>query len=549
VEPVGFGGAVAKECMTKRSEAKWLMAIIALGVAIFASTLQGGFTFDDVHSIRGHVGVHGPLSFRNIFWRDYWGFAFEETAGSWRPVATLTYWVDWHVGGGTPWVFHATNLICWAVLLLLVHVFLSQWVRDVLPQRTRLAVVAAFATMAVHIDVVPTATGRTELLAMGFSLAALIVVVRPGKPLRAGAILSSGLFLVLALFSKESAFPMTLVVPWMAWRFQRRSCSRDVRPLAALAGISLFVLAGAVAVRAGNLPFVMRTPGILSDNPIHAMPWFDQRLASAEVFTHYLQHAVTGLDLVPDYSYSAIHVLQNGFGIRTAVGTGLLVALTALALHFHRSRPHVTDAIMGFAGSYLVASHLVVPASAMVADRLFFFPSFWLVLLGALLLDLIPRRNPAQASGQLDARRIVAVGASGWIFVQAVVATAAATVWRDDAVLLTQAIQTYPHVARTRTNLAQVLAFAGRNEEAAWNILLAHAYYARFPNPIPEHEFPLHWDDLPVADRLHALRQQEGKHPFLDAIDRTIDSCSAWNLKDTAAVLRDWRTKADSQNR
>ena len=539
---------MATERMTKRSEAKWLMAIIALGVAIFASTLQAGFTFDDAHSVRGHVGVHGPLSFRNIFLRDYWGFAFEETAGSWRPVATLSYWVDWHVGGGAPWVFHVTNLICWAVLLLLVHVFLSQWLRDALPQRIRLIIVAAFASMAVHIDVVPTATGRTELLAMGFSLAALIVVLRPQKPLRAGAILASGLFLVLALFSKESAFPMALVVPWMAWRFHRRSDSFDFRYLAGLAGLSFSVLAGAITLRAGKLPFVMATPGILSDNPIHGMPWLDQKLASAEVLTHYIQHAVTGLDLVPDYSYSAIHVLQNGFSVRTAIGTGLLVALTALALRFHRCRPHITDAVLGFAGSYLVASHLVVPASAMVADRLFFFPSFWLVLIGALLFDQIPRVNPARGSGRLGARRIVAVGALAWIVVQAVIATAAATVWRDDAVLLTQAIQTYPHVARTRANLAQVLAFAGRNEEAAWNVLLAHAYYARFPRPIPDHEFPLHWDDLPMADRVHALRLQEGELLFFDAIDRSINTCAEWKLDAPAAILKDWRTKAGFQN-
>jgi hypothetical protein len=179
----------------------------------------------------------------------------------------------------------------------------------------------------------------------------------------------------------------------------------------------------------------------------------------------------------------------------------------------------------------------------MLADRLFFFPSFWLVVFGAVMLDWLPRLQPAAAAQprRIGARRMAAAAVVAWISVQGVIAAAAATMWRDDAVLYTQAIQTYPHVARTRINFSQVLSNVGQEDEAAWHLLLSRAYYVRFPEPIPPHEFPLAWDDLPIPERLQALRKQLGDQLTLAVFDGTLQFCERWRLHRRAEILQRWR--------
>jgi hypothetical protein len=535
----GTGGASVSE----RAERVWAAVIIALGVSVYLSAIQAGFTYDDVQTILSHAGVRGPFSAELLFFRDFWGRSFDQTVGTWRPVATLSFWLDWHIAGGKAWPFHLTNLLSYGALLLVAYVFLKRWAGNALSVHARLMALAAFAMLVIHVDVVPGATGRTEIFAATFTLAAMRVAMPRGSLLCAWRIVASAALLALAMLSKESAYPMALALPWIVGRHHQRHGAMSHGRLGALAAGHLLVLVGMIAFRLGKLPFAITTPATLPDNPLLAMPWWAQKLGAAEVSTHYVEHTLTGLDLVPDYSYFAVPVLHGGPGLRAVLGVLLVVGLLAAALLLRRRRPLATDALVGFAGSYLVASHFVVPASAMLADRLFFFPSFWLVVFGAVMLDWLPRlqANASEQPRRIGLRRMAAAAAIAWTAVQGVIAAAAATIWRDNAVLYTQAIQTYPHVSRTRVNFSQVLWIVGRRDEAAWHLLLSRAYYVRFPGPIHHDDFPLSWDDLPIPERLQALRAQLGDPLTLKVFDRTLEFCDRWRLQGRSEILRRWR--------
>jgi len=530
--------------MGKRREKAWTAAIIVLGVSIYLSTLAAGFTYDDIQTILNNQTVRGPFSVEKLLLRDFWGRSFEQTIGTWRPVATLSFWLDWHLAEGHPLPFHVTNLIAYGSLLVITNAFLARWGGDRLTVHARLLAVAAFAALVIHVDVVPGATGRTEMFAAAFSLGAMLVAMPERSPLRPWRMLVATAFLTLAMASKESAFPMAIVVPWMVGRYLRRNGVFTWRPFTLFTLACLTVLGGMTIFRMGRLPFAKVSPALQPDNPLVVMPWWEQKLAAAEVFTHYLEHTLTGLDLVPDYSYFAVSVLDGGPGPRVALGAFAIAALAFLTVRGWRACPLATDAVVGFAGAFLAASHFLVPASAMLADRLFFFPSFWLTVIVAVLLDQLPKLTPGSplSAHRIGVRRLAAVGIAAWIVVQGIIATAAATMWRDDAVLFTQAIQTYPTVSRTRVNFSQTLASAGRHEEAAWHLLLSRAYYARFPHPIRQDDFPLWWDDLPIPLRLNALRERLGDSMFATVIDSALAFCATWRLHPQAAVLRSWRS-------
>ena len=527
--------------MTKRKEYVLTILIIVMGVSIYASTLTADFTYDDIQTILFNPTVREPFSLHSLLNRDFWGRSFEHTIGTWRPMTTLLLWMDWHVAGGHPLVFHVTNLFLYGLLLAVANAFLGRWGGNQWTIAGRLLAVAAFTMLVIHIDVITNATGRAEILAALFTLSALLVAMPKDGSLRLWRILASCLCLLFAMTSKESAFPMAIVIPWLVGRHLRRRRAFAWKPMIGLTAGCFLVLGSLVIFRMNRLPFAKTHDTIAFDNPLATMPWFLQKLGAAEVFTHYLQHTFTGLDLVPDYSYFAIAVLEQGAWPRVLLGSLALMTLLLVAILSRNTRPLVTDAIVGFAGSYAVASHLIVPASAMLADRLFFFPSFWLMTLFALWVH--PRSLQNGVARRIKIKKILAGAYASWIVVQGCITTvAAATLWRNDRSLFAQALQSY--VSRTRVNYALALRKQGEHEEAAWHILLSRAYLIRFPKPIEPNDFPISWDNLPLPTRLESLHSHLGNPSFLQVSDQAIVFCFVWRLHPQQEIITHWRAIA-----
>ena len=191
--------------------------IVLAGVLPYLPTLGHGFTLDDANTIAGHKGVQGPLAWDDVVLRDWWGRSRFDSIGTWRPLATLTFWVDRHVGAGAPWTFHFTNVLLYGALLVLLERFLRRWRAASLSDAARFLAVLVFGALAIHADVVPSPTGRAEILAALFSLGALFAATcTPVLAAREVTLAAGCLF--LALLSKESAAPMAILLPLFAHR-------------------------------------------------------------------------------------------------------------------------------------------------------------------------------------------------------------------------------------------------------------------------------------------------------------------------------------------
>src|SRR5438045_2051158 len=99
-------------------------AILAalLGALAFASTLRGGFVQDD------HVAVENNAALRQglgaVLTHDYWGGS---AAGTWRPVAQVSLWLDARISGMRPWVFHLDNVLLHALVCALFVPAFGTW--------------------------------------------------------------------------------------------------------------------------------------------------------------------------------------------------------------------------------------------------------------------------------------------------------------------------------------------------------------------------------------------------------------------------------------
>jgi hypothetical protein len=514
--------------VTRRTEALVLAAVVLAACAPYASSVAFGFTFDDANTILTHPGVRGALSVDDLWLRDFWGRSFVNTIGSWRPVVTLTYWLDWHLGGGQPWLFHADNLVLYAALIGLQALFLKRFFGSALTPTSRLLAVGVGGALAIHADVVPSATGRAEILAALFALVALLAPLREGGPVRVREVALTAGASLLAAGAKESALPVALLAPLLAYRWHAARGTDRRGGMIALAAANAVALSGVVAFRVLRMPWWNWGADRATENSLLTASAWGRWMGAGEVLLGYLQRMALPAHLAPDYSYAGI--LPGHSPMLAAIGMAVAAVGFAVGLANWRRPPGLSDAAVGFAASYVVVSNTIVPASA-IADRLFFFPSFWAVTLAALAIQ------------RLESRRREVIGALAVTFacVQARVAATGNARWSDDVTLFSSAIDARPTVVRSRRNLAQALADAGRLEDAAWQLTVANAILDRYPMPIPDNDFPSSWDHAPMAVRLAELRTKVGA-PALDAdIQRAASTFLHWGNDDVAAVLETWR--------
>lgn len=491
-------------------------------MARHAGALGGGFTVDDYPTIVNHPGVTGALA--DVFRLDWFGRPFAETVGTYRPVVTLVFWTAHRLGGGHAWVFHAGNLLAYGALLAAFHALLGRLAGASLGPRARLITLALAGSLALHVDVVPSASSLCELLAALFSTLALLAASSPREGARMPVL--AGLCLVLAMFSKESALPMAVLAPALAWRHapQRRAWT--------VSAVSLASLALVVGFRAGRLPLSVSKGWAVHNTLIGRGP-FDRLLGAAEAATHYVQHVFAPIDLVYDYGYAAI-VPGPGLTARAGVGIVLFAAILAWMIAALARRRPEGELLLGLGASYVTASHLLLPASAFLADRWFFFPSLWLTASLALpvarLASLAPRRA-----------RVAALAALALAAVEATVGATGALVWRDDATLAAYSVQARPAAMAPRLLTAAAASWQGRDEDAAWGLLAAAAIYRRFPAPVPDDAVPAEWEARPALSRVHALRTKLGEADFARVREDAMSQALAREYQGALRVLASLR--------
>lgn len=171
---------------------------ILLSVLAYARILPNFFLADD-YVLLGKLVTEGFY----LSWGPHPG-------GFFRPLTVLSYWLDQRLWGFSPWGYHLTSLVVHGCNSWLLAVAGRAWlgffrVPDPAARPLALAAGLLFLVLPCHTEAVAYISGRNDILAAGFGLAALWAgleyVKRPRGALLAGCLAA----LACALLSKESA--------------------------------------------------------------------------------------------------------------------------------------------------------------------------------------------------------------------------------------------------------------------------------------------------------------------------------------------------------
>ena len=374
-----------------------------------------------------------------------------------RPLTNLSYAVDHAVWGERALGFHVTNLALYCATVLLVALLSAVY----LGAGFAFAVALLFALHPVHCEAVDSVAGRSEILALLFGLASLLLFLRAARrPVRRNlALAASTLAYALACLSKESGAMLLPVLAAHALVLgppEERGWRARLLPLRAHVVVLLayLVLRGAVLGRFSPEDAVLRGEDLAT-----------RLYTIGTVFLVDLRLLVWP-SLEVDFFYQAALPIPERPTAAALLGLALLLAagIGSLALarrHFRaglhddatrrRVRATALAALTFFFASWLPTSH-VFDIGALVAERFLFAPS-----LGFLVLAVLAARHALARIPGPSARRAAALGALAALsLVWGVRSHARAAEWRDPVRLWTAAARSLPRDLRVLTNLAAV---------------------------------------------------------------------------------------------
>lgn len=427
------------------------MAVV-LGAIAYGGGLHGPFVYDDRLTVVGnasirHLGDLAGLVRHSIF----------------RPVVNLSYALNYAVSGLDPFGYHLTNLLLHLANVALLLALARRLALDLAQRRGDDASVAAgtatavgftaAALLAVHpmmSEAVVYVSGRSELLATSFALAAVLLLRR--------VLLGGGRWFgaagcaafVLGALSKESAAMVPFVL-LLADRLLLPGADADRRwrlrrwhlPL-----ITVVLVAG--LARVGIWLRVEQGGG--------ALTLWQHALTEAGVVWRYV-----GLLLLP-VGQSIMHpvatVTRAADPLALAALAGLVLAVIGLAIAARRW-PLPVFGLAWFL--LLLAPSHVIPLQEAMAEHRVYAASCGFFLAAGVLLVAASRplagvlRRPAAATVIVVAPVVVAL---------AVGAVMRCRVWSDEVALWGEAARRAPDTWGAQYAWADALRAAGRCEEA-----------------------------------------------------------------------------------
>lgn len=407
------------------------LVLLSLGVA-----LRGDFVWDDAPLIVDNRQLRSPDAFNEIVTTSFWetGDRHDRFRSFFRPVVSLSYFVDFRLWGQNPFGFHLTNLLlhflcCWLVHRLLLLERVGGW--------PALAGAALFAVHPVHVESVAWISGRTDLLCGLFFLGAFVLHRRAyaaggGLMTRAAA----PLLFALALFAKEMAATLPVMIVADRW-FDSSGVRPGARLRRAAAAVWPYLLVLLLYGLARSSVLGGGGPPLFTLDPV-------AHLATALfVLARYMLLLLMPWGLDAHYPYTALASLASPLMLVSAV---ILAVIAAAAMRFGRIDRRIPFWILWtFVGLAPVMAFGRF-GDILLADRFLYLPSVALAAVLAISVRGSRSFPVAWRRALLAALALVLILFSG-------ASLRRTRIWSDDMTLFSTMLRTSPDSALVRSNL------------------------------------------------------------------------------------------------
>ncbi len=416
------------------------LSFATLILLIYGQSLWGGFVFDDRGILDYHSILSGLGSLKAALLQPYW----EVDAGLYRPITLLSYALNIIFLGGSAMSFHLVNLALYFGICSAIFVFLRKLFSN---EKLALLSTLIYLVLPIHTEVVANITGRSELLALFFSILTLIEFTKEKSNFWL-----AGLYILLAIGAKETAvavLPLAfLVILIKEGGLKRELLGKYFRPFSAsVIGTCLYFFARFFILGPDHFLGIQTS---LIENPLLFASASSRIATGLSILRMYVQKTFWPFGLCSDYSFNQVSLVSfSNFG--AILGLLILVAGAISTFYFWKRKPIISLASAIFVVSFLPVSNLFFLIGTIAGERLFFFPSLGFAILMALVLSKLEKKAV-----------IIAL-----LIIYSAIAFNRQSVWLTEEKLFLNAVECAPNSVLSRSNAGAAYLFRGELDKAA----------------------------------------------------------------------------------
>jgi tetratricopeptide (TPR) repeat protein len=352
-------------------------ALAIISAAIYYNSLSNGFVFDDYGVIVENKHINDFRNSLPSFFNDSY-FKIAGGEASYRPIATLSYFLIHSFAGLNPFYYHLASVVLHTLNVILVYVLISLLLKD---RFKALLAALLFACHPVLTEAVDCIAFNEDLLAAFFILLAFILYVKAVDKRPAGsAHLLSLFFFFCSLLSKEMAISLPALILLYDLAF-REAAERGLSVKHILTTIKIrwsfytgYALVAGLYLLLRFAIFVNPADG----NKHHFGSLLERLLYLPYHIFSFFKLAIAPYDLNVDYVYSYPH---GFFEISNLIGFVIISGLVVLSFFIYKRSKEIFFGIWWFLIA-LFPVYNIIEISYPLAERYLYTPiiGFCLIL-------------------------------------------------------------------------------------------------------------------------------------------------------------------------
>ncbi len=438
----------------------WVVLVLffILTFTIYGQSLSGDFVYDDRSIIENAVVLSDFQKVDQIFMHPYW----QAENGLYRPSTLLSYGLNFIIFGQNPFSFHLVNLLLYVFICFFIFLLLKKLLQNAV---SAFLCAILFLILPIHTEVVANITGRSELLALFFSLLALLEFSKEKINFYL-----LGLWSFLAIGGKETGIVIIPIIALLLYHKENKINLEILKKYfkeisAVVIGIGFYFFLRLFSLSVDNF-FGIKTS--LIENPLLFADIWSRTATALKILWMYFYKTFWPVNLCNDYSFNQIPIIHNWLNIETILGLLIIVFPVFLIIKYSNKKPVLSLGATIFLFAFLPVSNFFFPIGTIAGERLFFFPSLGIVILVSFLIY-----NIFNSIKTGDGKKIFLFIIFVILIIYGILATVRQSVWTTEEKLFTSGAECAPNSVLSRSNSGAMYLIKGDLEKAEEELLIS----------------------------------------------------------------------------